>query len=368
MRASASLIVVVLLSGTAALAQEPGATAKPAEAPLTPEEIAERKRTAESRPLFTSSDTLTFTLLADFNAVQRDREPTSTKTYPATLVVAGATGVEASIPLQIRTRGHSRRKPTTCTFAPLRLEFVSNPVGTVFEGQRNLKLGTHCRDLGDYEQYVFREYAVYRIFNVLTPRSFRARLAQVRYVNARNQKLIAERAALLLEDDDDVARRLEGRAVDQRGVSFRRADADTVNLMMVFEYMIGNTDMSMLALHNIRLVRAATGIVYPVPYDFDYSGLVNTRYSVPDPRLGLNSVRSRLYRGPCRTADELEPLFGRLRDARTDVMAVYDTIPGIKPGYVRQAREYLDQFYRTLDRPSSIKRAFIDGCDSRSGM
>jgi hypothetical protein len=270
--------------------------------------------------------------------------------------------------MRIRTRGHSRRKPTSCTFAPLRLEFESNPVGTVFEGQRALKLGTHCRDLGDYEQYVFREYAVYKIFNVLTPRSFRARLAQARYVNARNKKVVAERAALFLEDDDDVARRMEGRAVEQRGVSFRRADSETVDLMMVFEYMIGNTDMSMLALHNIRLVRAATGTVYPVPYDFDYSGLVNTRYSVPDPRLGLNSVRSRLYRGPCRSAEEFEPLFARLRAARGEVMAVYDSIPDLKPAYVRQAREYLDQFYKTLDRPSSVKRAFIDDCDDRSGM
>jgi hypothetical protein len=367
-------ILIGALAGDGVAFAQAGAPAQPADkpaavdAPLSPEDVARRKAAAESRPLFASSDPLAFTLLADFGDVQRDRDPESTRTYPATLVVAGGDGADVSIPTRIRTRGHSRRKPTSCTFAPLRVEFEASPIGTVFEGQGALKLGTHCRDLGDYEQYVLREYATYKILNVLTPRSFRARLAKARYVNANNKKVVATRTALFLEDDDDVARRLEGRAVEQRGVSFRRADADTVALMMIFEYMIGNTDMSMLSLHNIRLVRATDGVVYPVPYDFDYSGLVNTRYSVPDPRLGINSVRSRLYRGPCRTAEELAPVFDRFRAARSDVMAVYDSIPGIKEGYVRQARAYLNQFYETIDQPSKVKRAFIDGCDGRTGM
>lgn len=365
-----NLLLFVFLAGSAGAEQSPPITAsKPDTEPWPDAEVlAERRRAAENRPLFATSEPLVFTLLADFRAVQRDRSPESTETYPATLVVARADGTEASIPLRIRTRGHSRRKPDFCTFAPLRLEFESNPVGTVFEGQRNLKLGTHCRDLGDYEQYVLREYSVYKIFNVLTPRSFRARLGYARYADAKSKKTVAARTALFLEDDDDVARRLEGRATDQLRVSFRRSHDETVTLMTLFEYMIGNTDMSIMGLHNVRLVRTPPDVLHPIPYDFDYSGLVNTRYGVPDPRLRLTSVRNRLYRGPCRTAEEFEPLFVQFRDARPQVMAVYDSVPGIKPGYVRQAREYLDEFYRTIERPASVKRAFIDGCNARAGM
>jgi hypothetical protein len=62
-----------------------------------------------------------------------------------------------------------------------------------------LKLGTHCRDQGDYPQYVVREYPVYRMFNVLTPRSFRARLADVKYVDAASRKTIETRTGLFLE-------------------------------------------------------------------------------------------------------------------------------------------------------------------------
>jgi hypothetical protein len=363
------LLCGTLLGGPGAAAQQPAASApKPPPAWPSDETIAARRQAAESRPLFTATEPVQFTLLADFRSVQRDRNPESTRTYPATLLVAGADGTEKSIPLHVRTRGHSRRLSTTCAFAPLRLEFDSNPVGTVFEGQRALKLGTHCRDVDEYAQYIVREYVIYRIFNLLTPRSFRARLADATYVDAVTKKPLTARPGLFLEDDDDVARRLEGRIEDLEKITFRSVDADTVTLLTLVHYMIGNTDMSMYRLHNIRLVRHRQGTLFPVPYDFDYSGVVNARYAVPDKQFGIASVRERLYRGPCRTAAELEPFLARLREIRNDVMSLYDSVPGLDDRYRRDAKSYIDQFYRMIDRPNDVKRAFIDNCANRAGM
>ena len=52
--------------------------------------------------------------------------------------------------------------------------------GTLFEGQTMLPLTTHCRDSSSYEQYVLKEYLAYRIYNLLTDKSLRVRLARVR--------------------------------------------------------------------------------------------------------------------------------------------------------------------------------------------
>ena len=128
----------------------------------TAEKRLEQQRAALQRALFASEEPLPITLIADFKAVNRDRNPESTKVFPATLVVAGRNGGEDRIKVNIRTRGHSRRMSTTCTFAPIRLEFPEKATGTVFEGHKSLKLGTHCRDVDLYEQYVYREYLVYR--------------------------------------------------------------------------------------------------------------------------------------------------------------------------------------------------------------
>jgi hypothetical protein len=133
--------------------------------------------------------------------------------------------------------------------------------------------------------------------------------------------------------------------------------------MMLFEYMIGNTDVSITSLHNVIVVRLRDGTSYLVPYDFDYSGVVDAQYAVPASTLRLSSVRERLYRGPCHTPEALEPVLQRFRAARSELLAVYDAVPSLKPGYVAEAKKYLDQFFRTIDNPASVKRSFIDGCD-----
>src|SRR5215813_6821793 len=369
--------VAVLISGLLSVGgsaqQKAPASAKAKKDPMAPfpdeATIAKRKNEADNRPLFATETPLEFTLTADFKTVNKDRNPNSTKVFPATMTVAKADGTQATIPLNIRTRGHVRRMQQTCTFAPLRLEFQADAIkGTIFEGHKNLKLGTHCRDADLFEQYVPREYSAYKIFNLLTPRSFRARLAKATYVDEATKKPISNRMALFIEDDDDVARRLEGRTIDTQKLVFRQTDYDTATLMTLFEYMIGNTDMSMYLLHNVVLVQTPKKIIYPVPYDFDYSGLVDARYAIPSKQFSITSVRDRLYRGPCRTAAELQPFFEKFNELKPRVMELYDTIPGMDSGFRRDAQRYLESFYTTISRPADVKRAFIDECNNRAGM
>ena len=331
-------------------------------------ELDEKQKEAQNRRLFRSAEVLPITLTADFGAVQRDRNPESEQTFPATIDYPLEDGTTASTPIRVRTRGHSRRKNQTCAFAPLRLEF-DKPLmkGTVFAGHNNLKLGTHCRNVNEFEEYVLREHTAYRIYNLITPQSFRTRLAKATYVDAKNKRTIGTRYALLIEDDDDVADRLRGRIMSMPGIPFTAMDMETLTRMFLFEYMIGNTDVSAANQHNVRLVQTSEGRRYPVPYDFDYSGLVDTTYSVPDKQFNIANVRERLYRGPCRTPADLEPFFQQLRDLKPEVMALYDTQADLSQGYRRRAKDYLEEFYRTIDRPGSVKRAFVDGCNGRIG-
>src|SRR6476620_10941599 len=136
---------------TAAPAKASGKAPKDVNAPFPDEAtLAKRKNDADNRPLFSTETPLEFTLTADFKTVNKDRNPNSTKVFPATMTVGDKT-----FPLNIRTRGHVRRMSQTCTFAPLRLEFDGEKTkGTIFEGHKNLKLGTHCRDADLFEQYV----------------------------------------------------------------------------------------------------------------------------------------------------------------------------------------------------------------------
>ena len=332
---------------------------------------AKQQKDAENRRLFASTAPLVFTMTANFKAVQSDRSPTSTRTFPATLEFPRGDGSSITVALPIRTRGQVRRSTDTCEFAPIRLEFPKDEMkGTVFAAQHVLKLGTHCRNVKEFEQYVLREYAAYRIFNLLSPQSFRVRLARATYVDSVTKKNLGTKYAMFIEGDEDVAKRMGGRLVTQPGPQ-AHLDTDFFTLMTLFEYMIGNLDVSIINEHNVKLVQTPNRTVYAVPYDFDYSGLVDASYAVPPPGMKVTTVRDRLYRGPCRTAPDLETFFAKFRAIKPSLAPLYDSLPDFDPRAKKEALSYLDEFYRTIDRPSDVKAAFIDpggGCLTKGVM
>lgn len=201
----------------------------------------------------------------------------------------------------------------------------------------------------------------------MTPRSFRARLAKVTYADTGTKKNLGTKYGILIEDDDDVAKRLEGRLVTQRDL-LSQLDRDWFTLMTIFEYMIGNLDVSIITQHNVKLVQLPARKVYSIPYDFDYSGLVDAAYALPPPDLHITTVRDRIYRGPCRTATELEPFFAKFRAIKPEIASMYDSLPDFDPAAKKKALAYLDQFYRTIDRPADVKTAFMEPHCLKHGM
>jgi len=333
------------------------------------DEIAKRREEAEKLPLFKSHDPLAITITADIGAINRDRNPDSDKRFPGTVSVEGEGGKMLSLPVELSTRGHARLNVRTCDAAPLKLDFVKKDLmGTVLDGQGELKLVTHCRTDDDHEQHVLSEYFVYRLFNLFTPRSFRARLVKVVYVDSRRQKTSPVRYGMLLEKDDHVATRLGGRLAPLPKRLFRQLDQETLTLMALLQYAIGNTDYSIYALHNVELVQAPNGTLYTVPYDFDYSGLVNAPYAAADKRLGITSVRQRLYRGPCLTVQELEPFLATIRPKKSEVLGLLDLISDLRGSQRDDVREYLEEFFSIIENPGRTKRALIDSCEKKAGM
>ena len=130
------------------------------------------------------------------------------------------------------------------------------------------------------------------------------------------------------------------------------------------QYMIGNTDFAVSVLHNIVLIRDTAGVVYPVPYDFDWSGVIWTPYAQPDPRLGIRTVRDRIFRGTCRTPEELAALFVPFNQQKDTVYALYRGMEaqGLEHKRVEQALDYYDDFYKTINDQGRMRREFIRAC------
>ncbi len=368
-RLGCALVAAIVIGAVGTLMGQPAAPAakknpllKLAEEWPADEVLQARRSEADARQLFRDVEPLAFTLTADFKAINKDRNPESTKRYPG-VISAAAGGASGELPVQLGTRGHFRLMSRNCDFVPLRVEFPRDrTAGTAFDGQTNLKLGTHCRGDRAYDNYTLREYLTYRLFNMVTPLSFRARLGRATYVDATSKKAIGTRYSIFIEHENEVARRFGGRIVELPRIVFNDLDGPTLTRMMLFEYMIGNTDFSIWALHNVRLVQDRARRLYPVPYDFDLSGFVHAPYASPDPRIGIRSVLDRLYRGPCRTVEEFEEAASALRAKRGDMLALIDSMADLDRDARVEAKEFLESFFRSIEKPGAVKKQFVDGC------
>ena len=357
----------LLITPNAVTAQDQKEEKAPKEPP-TPEKIAEWKKEAEARALFASESTVELKLVGNFNVISKDRDTLSTKEYWGEVQMADGKGGELKIPVQLRTRGHYRLARRNCSFVPLRLDFKKSEVKeTVFDGQDKLKLVTHCNSNALYEEYMIREYLAYKVHNLITPRSYRARMAKVTYVDSASGKVLETRNAIFMEHEDDVAKRMEGEIAELRGALFDDVDQNQILEVAIFEAFVGNTDWSLSALHNIRLVRQQNMNILPVAYDLDFSGLVGTRYSTPDPRLPIRSVKERLYRGPCKNPEELAPFFGVYRDKKDAILKLYDDTPGLDGRYRSDAKAFLNQWFKMLDTPRDAKWMFKENCTVAPG-
>lgn len=320
---------------------------------------------AGETPLFSSDEPIRITINGPLSAIARNR---SVEARPATLSVAGG----ESLPVTIAARGLTRRSAEICLFPPLRVTFTGSPAPqSLFAGQRSLKLVTHCRSAESFQQHVLLEYAAYRLFNVLTPASFRVRLASIDYVDEKGRT--TSRYGFFIEDLRDVARRngmQEGKLPELVPISSLRHKESA--LYALFQHMIANHDWSMRAgpageecCHNSKLIAPARGVaagVIPVPYDFDFSGLVNAPYATPPEALRISSVRERQYRGYCSHNGEALAAAVQVRAAKPQLIAALQSTPGLEQRTISRAIAFLEPFFADLENAESVQKKVLRSC------
>jgi hypothetical protein len=118
----------------------------------------------------------------------------------------------------------------------------------------------------------------------------------------------------------------------------------------------------------MRIAAGGDGTMIPLIYDFDFSGMVNTHYATPDPRMGIRTVRERKYRGPCATVEEYQAAAQQFLLKKNEFMAEIAAVPGLSSRDQKDVAEYLKEFYDVLEDPRRFKREIMDACERRPGM
>jgi hypothetical protein len=323
-------------------------------------------------PLFASDDVFSITLTGPLVAIANDHTA-APKSRPAELSFADSDGVQRSVTIGLQPRGHSRRNPDACDFPPLRLEFPKEGLEkTVFVGQKKLKLVTQCHKRDSthrYEQYLLKEYVLYHVFNRLSPLSFRNRLVQVTYVESGSKGAPVTDYGFFIEDKDHLAARLGLRVAEVKQIERSELDPLQTNRVELFEFMIGNTDFSLLrapandsCCHNTVPLLGGDGKYVPVPYDFDSTGVVDPPYALPLEKLKIKNVKQRLYRGKCAADDVFKQTLTEFQNAHADINALFERQAGLQPQTIKTALSYIDGFYSIIDDPKQLDGQILKVC------
>ena len=251
--------------------------------------------------------------------------------------------------VDLEVRGKFRRR--ICTFPPLKIQFKKKELKAEgFNDHNDLKLVTHCMDSSQGNENVLREFLVYKMYEVLSREHYRAKLLRIRYINeGRGQNMLYY--GFLLEDEDEMKERYDCELCeDCYGVPRDSFHLASVHVHDLFQYMIGNPDWSTPVLRNLKLLRPVNGDkCFLVPYDFDFSGAVNTSYAIPDPILGISDNRQRKFMGMATSKAELEPAIQHFRDKRAEVLQCIDDFKPLNRAARKDMLAFIESFYECLD-------------------
>ena len=319
------------------------------------------KQTSSEKGLFDRDDILEITLNGDTRELLNDRYK-APKNYPFHLSYMQQDSSVITIPIEARTRGNFRRLKENCYYPPILLQFPKESANksSIFKKSAKLKLVMPCKGA----QFVVNEWLVYRLYNIITPKSFRVRLVKVKMVSNKNNKGPDPFYGFIMEEEKQMAKRNETISL-KKGRRPEQTDTSSFLIMSVFEYLIGNTDWSVQFLQNIKLIASDSNAVpFAVPYDFDMSGIVNSPYAKPAEELKMYSVRERRYRGYCvRDLKKFDKVIEFYNQRKEDIYALYNNCPLLDAKYVKSTLKFLDDFYATINNPAAMKKEFEYPCD-----
>jgi hypothetical protein len=122
--------------------------------------------------------------------------------------------------------------------------------------------------------------------------------------------------------------------------------------------MIGNTDWAFGNIHNTRFFEHnASKKAIPVPYDFDYSGLVNAPYAIPHESLPIKDVRERYFKGGTINTAEAAQLRKQFLETKTAVMDFIKNFPPLDKYNRDDVLNYVGEFYKELEDEKRFARA-----------
>ncbi|PTM10462.1 MAG: hypothetical protein DA407_03635 [Bacteroidetes bacterium] len=277
-------------------------------------------------------------------------------------------GTWKSLNLDLRARGNFRRN--NCYFVPIKISIEKKDYkDTKFDGHKKLKLVVPCLLEKDRNDNVLKEYIAYKLYEIISPYHFNTRRVDIELTEPRGKKeKIHLLKGFLIEDDKKIAKLFDGKIVDRSIHPLAQEELNSIRCEF-FQFMIGNTDFSNLEQHNAKLIYSNNEI-FPVPYDFDMSGLVNASYSTVSETLSsksnISSVTQRVYRGFKRNSTLIEQVRQEYIQNKVKILEIIESLESQfeNENEYEGAKKYIEDFFYILINENEFKTEILDNLRS----
>lgn len=306
----------------------------------------------------------TFELQLEFDIKQITINKNSEDYLPAIITYFLEDSVEIRKSIQVKSRGIFREE--YCNIPPLLLNFKKSEIKDGLPSEVNkIKVVTHCFNSKQYENYLLKEYIAYKLFNIITDYSFKVRLARIKYIDTGRKNKTYTKWAFLIEPENMLAERLNAYPIKMDKMSHNYLDTLNATIMTFFQYMIGNTDFSLTGRHNIKLIKLkdfTKPSIIPIPYDFDFSGFVNTHYASPMEGITIKNVTERYYRGICRNNDTYTHVIDIFVEKKDEIFEFIYSCEYLDKKNKKYVISYIEEFYEEINKPDFIEDQIRTTC------
>jgi len=273
------------------------------------------------------------------------------ETYqPATFTYETRNGETISRKMKVKPRGKYRRR--VCDFPTIKLNFSKKELKA--DGMAkydDYKVVTHClADKKESKENVLREYLVYKMYNILSPKSYQVKFLNITYVDSKGKMYKLKRTGFLIEDTGELEDRIGVEILQEPKLPMDSFDMEQYNFVALFQYMIGNLDWRVSPFaKNAKVMKVPNKTQYQVlPYDFDFSGVVGISYMRLSEHLNQKNSRQRIFQGHIIRQKELKANFERYEAKKIELLHFIDNFDLLPKPSRKSIRKYINSFYEDI--------------------
>ena len=267
--------------------------------------------------------------------------------------------------IRMRTRGVFRNQ--YCYYAPIELNFKKADFGySDLNRISKLKLVPQCNVGSENENYVLREYLIYKLFNIMTDTSFRVRLLNINYIDTEKKRKPIRQRGFFLEPVEMLAARTNSVPIVSQALNQKSIYPKVMDRVAIFNYMVGNYDWAVPNHHNIKVLKPlivdTLQLGIAVPYDFDWTGVVNASYAIPAEITGTQTVRERIFLGVCRSKEVYSKDLEMFLEKKEEFYRVVNEFPYLSKTAKKDIIFYLDEFFNQCTGRKEILEILLNSC------